>query len=96
MCRSLTTFVLCGLQGKASSYVQRLVNYGLTSSMWHLIVPIAFAIGMVEAMTYLFGVSVLAGFIAGACCLPLCRALRWDAVDHTVCWTVQARSCLGW
>ena len=34
--------------------------------MWHLLVPTAFAIGSTEAMEYVFGTTVLAGFIAGS------------------------------
>jgi hypothetical protein len=52
-------------QGKTSGYIGRLVDFGLASAMWHLLVPAVFAIGSTEAMEFLFGVRVLAGFIAG-------------------------------
>jgi hypothetical protein len=60
------------VQGKTAGYIGRLVDYGLASAMWHLLVPIAFAIGCTEAMEYMFGTTVLAGFIAGAVRIPEC------------------------
>jgi K(+)-stimulated pyrophosphate-energized sodium pump len=49
-----------------NEYIKRIANSGLSSALWHLLVPAAFAIGVTEAVGYLFGTLVLAGFLAGA------------------------------
>ena len=41
-------------------------DFGLSSAMWHLLVPATFAISLTESVLYFFGIKVLAGFVAGA------------------------------
>lgn len=60
--------------GLNRAYLAAVADASLTSAMWHLLLPAAFAIGLTECVSFFFGMRVLAGFLAGTCISGLVMA----------------------
>ena len=80
ICAGLTLTTVASVGKRISAHIESIVDvgsqsdeefltfttqFGLSSAMWHLLIPTFFAIGITELVQYLFGIKVLAGFIAG-------------------------------